>query len=206
MLKVIIVVLNLAKLSISLLVERVKFIVESIEGSAYFGTPDPAMADVTIAKQELVDAETNYELNPNKENKKKVKDKKSALKAIMERVRQYVQGVARLNPIFAENIALAAGLSLKGSGGRKKQVAGVMNTAVSGTVAMLAIVFKIPIYNWQMSLTPDDDKSWINIGITSNAEFIKDNLVSGKRYYFRVGNGGPTAKEVFKIVGNTIVL
>ena len=206
MLKIIIVVLNLAKLSVSLLGQSVKFIVESINGSAYFGTPDPMVIDASKAREALADAVTNYELAPTKENKKKVKDAKKALSAAMELVRQYVQNVARLNPEFSENIAAAAGLTLKSTGGRKAQVYGVMNTAVSGTVSLLAALFKIAIYNWEMTLTPLVDASWIPIGITNKAELMISGLTSGKRYYFRVGNGGDPAKEVFITVGNTVVL
>ena len=206
MLKIIIAVLKLAGLTLSQLGQRVKFIVESIYGSAYFGTPDPMVLDASKARQALADAITTCELAPTKENKKKVKDARKALMAAMELVRQYVQGIARLNPEFAENIADAAGLTLKNNPGRKARVFAVMNTAVSGTVSLLAAVFKIDIYNWQMTLTPLVDSSWLPIGITNKAELMISGLISGKRYYFRVGNGGDPAKEVFKTVGNTVVL
>ena len=206
MLKIIIVVLNLAKLSVSLLGQSVKFIVESINGSAYFITPNPLVDAAGKARGALADAVTNYELAPSKENKKIVKDCRKALMAAMELVRQFVQGIARLNPEFAENIAAAAGLTLKKSGGRKVQGYAVMNTAVSGTVSLLAALFKIAIYNWEMTLTPLVDASWIPIGITNKAELMISGLTSGKRYYFRVGNGGDPAKEVFITVGNTVVL
>ncbi len=206
MLKVIIAVLKLAGLTLSLLGQRVKFIVESINGSAYFVTPNPLVDAADKARGALADAITNCALSPTKENKKIVKDCRKALLAAMELVRQFVQGVARLNPVFAENIADAAGLTLKNNPGKKVQVFAVMNTAVSGTVSLLAVVFKIDIYNWQMTLTPLVDASWVPIGITAKAQLMVSGLISGQRYYFRVGNGGDPAKEVFKTVGNTVVL
>ena len=193
----IVVVMYLAKLSVSNLGVRVKFIVESIVASAYFGVPVPTMLSITTARMELADAQTNYKLNPNKENLKIVRDKKKALMELMELVRQYVQGIARLNPLFAENIALAADMSLQSFPGRSAQTYGAMNTSVIGTVALISAVNLSGMYNWQMTLTPTEDASWVSIGITSKADFMKSGLASIKKYYFRVGNGGAAESEIF---------
>jgi hypothetical protein len=197
MLNIIVVVLYLARLSLSNLGVRVKFIVESVLASAYFGIPFPALLDITNARLALANAITVAKLNPTKENKKKVKDRKRDLMDLMELLRQYVQGIARANPLFAENIAFAAGMTLQNFPGRTAQTYGAMNTAVLGTVALLALVNTANLYHWQMTLTPDDASSWDTIAFTNKADFMKTGLASVKKYYFRVGNGGAVESEVF---------
>ena len=197
MIEMIVVVLMLARLALPDLIARVKLISESIAASAYFGTPTPPLTDVDAARVALANAITTATLTPSRENRKKVKDRRRELMELMERVREYVQGVARANPLFAENIAAAASCSLKSFPGRSPQSYGAMNTAVQGTVALLAAINPSGIYHWQMTLTPADDNSWVSIGITSKADFMKSGLSSVKKYYFRVGNGGAVESEVF---------
>ena len=190
MLNVIIVVLKLAGLNLSLLGERVKLIVESILASAFFAIPYPALADITTARLALADAITVAKQFPSRENKKKVRDRRRELMDLMELSREYVQGIAKLNPMFAENIAFAASMTLKITPGRTPQTYGAMNTGVIGTIALIAAVNLSGMYNWQMTLTPADDASWIPIGTTTKADFMKSGLRSVAKYYFRVGNGG----------------
>jgi hypothetical protein len=197
MLNVIIVVLKLAGLNLSLLGERVKLIVESVLASAYFGIPFPALLDITNARLALANAITVAKQFPSRENKKKVRDRRRELMDLMELLRQYVQGIAKTNPLFAENIAFAAGMTLKLNPGRTPQTYGAMNTAVLGTVALLALVNTASLYHWQMTLTPDDASSWETIAMTNKADFMKTGLSSVKKYYFRVGNGGAVESEVF---------
>ena len=197
MLNVIIVVLKLAGLNLSLLGERVKLIVESVLASAYFGTPFPALLDITNARLALANAITVAKQFPSRENKKKVRDRRRELMDLMELLREYVQGIAKTNPMFAENIAFAAGMTLRITPGRASQTYGAMNTAVIGTVALLAAINVSGLYNWQMTLTPEDVNSWIPIGTTNKADFMKSGLTSVKKYYFRVGNGGAVESEVF---------
>ncbi len=205
MIETIVVVLLLARLALPDLLVRVKFIVESIQGSAYFVTPNPPMLDVDAARVALADAITVAKKNPSRENKKKVKDRKKELMELMEKVREYVQGIARANPVFAENIAAAAGLYLKNFPGKSPQTYGVMNTGVPGTVALIAAVQESGIYNWQMTLTPTNEDSWTTFAITRKADVMKGGLTSVKKYYFRVGNGGDVETEVFSVVFSIVV-
>ncbi len=205
MIETIVVVLLLSGLTLPEVLVRVKFIVESIEASAYFSTPNPTMLDVEAARVALSNAMTVAKKNPSRENKKKVKDRKKELMELLEKVREYVQGIARDNPVFAENIAAAAGLNLKNFRGRTPQTYGVMNTGVPGTVALVAAVQESGIYNWQMTLTPANEDSWTTFAITRKADVMKGGLTSVKKYYFRVGNGGDVETEVFSVVFSIVV-
>jgi hypothetical protein len=99
-------------------------------------------------------------------------------------LRSYVQRVADANAASAASIIESAGMSVKNSRGRGKNVLGVRQGPVSGS-AILTAEFggDRASYDWQWST---DQKMWNSLGEVLQSKRVVKNLPVRQRLFFRV--------------------
>ncbi len=162
-----------------------RHLVQCMTGNAWFPTPNPPLAQVTsdldaldaaetLAKQRAPGAAAARDLK-----KKTVLDDIEALKA-------YVHSVMMQNIASAMAIVLSAGMSPKQFGLRTKLPIDAFVSDVPGQAILRAkAVTKGRVaYEWQIS--SDSGKTWVDLGITTDADTTAEGLVAGSVYMFRV--------------------
>ena len=167
------------------------YIVECMDGNTWFPAPVPSLADVKSATDALRDAEATA-LYAGGASKAARDDRWRELKALMQLLRAYVEGVANSNLEHAEAIVKSAGMAVVVTKREDKRVLSVRQGRVSGLLILVArMVAKECRYSWQMSA--DAGKSWIDLTPTVSAKTTVSGLEPGKTYLFRVRG---TARKV----------
>ena len=161
-----------------------RHVVQCMTGNAWFPAPSPPLGQVTddldaleaaetIARQRAPGAAAARDLK-----KKAVEDDLTGLKA-------YVHAIALKNIASAMAIILSAGLTPKQLGHRSRLPIEALMGPVPGRVLLRAKARGARVaYEWELS--SDSGKSWVAIGITTDADTSVDGLVNGTVYMFRV--------------------
>lgn len=110
----------------------------------------------------------------------------------MDAVVLYVQGKANADPLNAKSIILSSGLNVRKTPAPQPAPEAPKNVDAIFTnePGKILVEWKNPKYSAHsyvyMSATPDVENSWVMVKSLQGRQLLVNNLVSGKRYYFKV--------------------
>ena len=203
--KKVVVVLKLARLSVPHKIEKARFIVTSMTGNAAFATPNPTLASITTNINAL---ETAYlaAKGGSVDETANMYTKEFVLELSLKSLAAYVESIANANTVTAETVVLSSGMEIKTPVIRTARDFSVKPSETPGEVKLSTRHERNSTYIWQMSLDPSQEANWLTIGQATQASLVKNGLISGARYYFRVASVGKEGQGVWSNVLNTIVL
>jgi hypothetical protein len=171
-------------LAISLLVTYVQGILKAMTGNPTFPSPNPPLPTIGSAVSELQVAETAAVTTRAKGTIATRNEKRTALLAMLELLRAYVQSVADATPENAPSIIESAGLALRKTPVRAPRVFAAKADTVSGSVKLIApTAGPRAAYLWQYSA--DAGKTWLDVSPTLQAKTTITGLPAGTAAQFR---------------------
>jgi len=174
-------VLDLPK-RINVLITFANGVVTGMTGNSYFTTPNPTLAVLTAAVNDLQVAETAAAART-KGAAATRNSKKAALITLLEQERMYVQSVADQNAENGPSIIESAGMSVKKSPTRHARVFAAVAGPISGTVKVIAPSGGHRVaYDWQYST---DGKTWVDLTSTLQAKTTMTGQTPGTVLEFR---------------------
>jgi hypothetical protein len=192
--------LNLKSLSTSEKVEKAHQIVKALTGNSSFTTPQPALASVTTAANDLgtafSDAQAARQTAVTKTSI--MHDKESALEGLLRQLAAYVESVAGDD----ESMILSAGIDVKAAGASLPTTEAPLSLSATegdhdGEIDLSWNAVKgAKSYVIERSPDPPTASSWVHQTVSSKSSTSVTGLVSGTRYWFRVaavssgGQGG----------------
>jgi hypothetical protein len=178
------ILLNFYRLSVAALIVFGRSVVTKMTGNSYFTTPNPALADVTTA---IDDMETKAALakDGSKVAKTSMKKAKKKLVDLLRKEAFYVEGVADGD----ENILVSSGFELsKDPIPSQRDAFFVLKGVDIGSVLIGCIaVPNAGAYLWFHSADknlPVAEKDWILEGASTQRKTTLSNLVPEKTYWF----------------------
>jgi hypothetical protein len=189
--------LNLRSLSLTDKIAKGRQIVTAMTNNASFPNPNPSLADVTTAVEELEKTSAAVQA---------AKSEVTTRIAILQNTETKVDHALTQLGSYVENIAgrddaliTSAGMETQAS--RSAPSSPAVPQALSATAGEhegnINLTWKpapnARSYVIEASLDPATPTSWIHVGIATSAAKAIANLVTGKRYWFRVatvGTGG----------------
>ena len=180
----IIAVLKLPQRRVPLYVSRARAIVEAVGRSAWFPSPEPSLAVVTTAIDDLAAAEAAT-LTRAMDTVSLRDTKRDALAALLEHLRIYVQAIADANPEHAATIIQSAGMSVKDARGPGPRVFRVKTKGGGVVDVILPSAGDRAAYEVQYSL--DGGKSWLGVpqAVTNKTTVTVRGLKPGSTVSFR---------------------
>ncbi|MBB3186643.1 fibronectin type III domain-containing protein [Microbacter margulisiae] len=177
-------VLSFVRLSIWEKIAYYRNVVAKMKDNTLFPTPDVPIAD---AEKKLDEFETAAQ---------KARDGSTADTALMHQTEEETDAIFRKLAAYVERIAdgdeaiiLQAGFTLsKDPSPRKQPILMVEDGAMSGSVRLRRkAVTGSRSYIWQIIVgaLPASEKDWVTLGVSTQVEYIAENLTIGTRYYFR---------------------
>ena len=158
-------------------------IVTGMTGNPSFPTPTPTLAAVTAAIAQLQIAETAA-LGRAKGTAATRNEKRTALVALLELLRAYVQSVADATPENGASIIGGAGLAVRKSPTHAARVFTAKTGTVSGTATLYAkSAGARAAYLWEYST--DGGKTWVAAPVTVQAKTTVVGLTPGATVQFR---------------------
>lgn len=176
--------LGLAKLGIPAKLEKGRNIVSRMTADSRFANCIPALADVTIALDELEDAALAAQ-GAGPAQTSIMYDKEKVVDSMLTKLLNYVEIIADGD----ESIILAAGMEVRGKGSRQPFQFTVVNGNREGEAVLQSPVTPRASYIWQRCKDPlsiDGENKWEQIAVTTLATLVTIGLVSGVKYWFRV--------------------
>ncbi|MFH1005849.1 MAG: fibronectin type III domain-containing protein [Bacteroidota bacterium] len=180
-----VVALKLARLAMAKKIEKARFILTSMIGNAYFPTPSPPLAIISGCVNNL---ETAYiaAQGGGADETAAMHAKELLFDLALKSLAAYVEGVANSNPVNAEAIALSAGMEVKKIGIHTAHEFNLSATGNPGEIKVSTKYVERSTFMFQMCINTGDEGNWETIMQSTRSKFVKKNLVSGTRYYFRV--------------------
>jgi hypothetical protein len=174
--------LNLPK-QISQLLGIARAIAQAMSGNKSFPNPDPPVAAINTAADELEASEAD--VKGGAKNAAPTRDTKAAvLVSLLEQERAYVQKIANADPPNAEVLIHAAAMNVKKVPNRAPRVFGAKQGAVSGSAALITrSAGRRASYDWEYSA--DGGKTWQAAPSTVQAKTVVSGLQPGVGYAFR---------------------
>ncbi len=207
--KKVVVVLKLSRLTIPQKIAKARFIVTSMTGNAFFiapnPLPNPALSVITTDVNALETASIAAQ-GGGKDETAVMHAKEEILDRDVSILAAYIQMVANNNLANAEPIVFSAGMDIKSAGVHTAHEFAVINTKNPGEVKLVTQFENRSVFNWQMSTDISLDTNWQTIGMATQAKLLKNGLISGKRYYFRVASISKDGQQPWSNVLNIIVL
>ena len=158
-------------------------IVKAVTGNPMFPAPLPTMAAVNQAITELTTAETAAQ-SRHKGAVTTRNEKVTALAALLQQLKAYVQAVADANVENGASIIESAGMGVRKAAVRKARTFEALPGAVSGSVKLVAkSAARRASYEWQYSV--DGGKTWQSAPVTLQAKTIVQGLTPGATVTFR---------------------
>ena len=168
---------------VSALITYAQGIVKGMTNNASFPNPTPTLAQVTTAIDELQAAETAA-LTRAKGAAAIRNEKHTALVALLQQLRSYIQAAADANVENGASIIQSAGIALKKTPVRPKRVFAAKFGAVSGSVHLVAeAAARRASYEWQYST--DGGKTWVQAPSTLQAKTTVNGLAPSTTVVFR---------------------
>jgi hypothetical protein len=183
--KKIVVVLRLAKLSISKKIAKGRFIVLSMTDNPNFSTPNPTLETITTNINVVETASLAAE-GGGTDNTAFMHAKELTLDLSLKSLGAYVESVANASPLDAEAIILSAGMEVKTPVIYTAREFNVSTTENPGKIKMSTKHVSRATFVFQMCTDPSNESNWQTISQSTRAKFVKSELNSGTRYYFRV--------------------
>jgi hypothetical protein len=165
------------------LIKLAQAIVTTMTGNANFATPEPPLASVTVATNDLMVAETATQARTRGAAATR-NDKRSTLLQLLEQVKGYIQKTADANMENGAAIIQSAGVSVKKPAVRTPRTFEAKPGAVSGSVKLVAkSASHRASYEWQYST--DGGKTWLSAPVTLQAKTTISGLTPGGTVTFR---------------------
>jgi hypothetical protein len=183
--------LSLRRLTISQKIAKAELIAGSLNGNASFPTPQPTLATLAQAKDELADAysEARNARQTAKEKTTIQNKKEAALDRLFSQLAAYVESVAGSN----EELILSAGMDPRAAAvaatgtPSQPQALAAMAGDYEGQIDLSwDTVDGVRSYVIERSGGPVTATSWSYSGVSTKSSFTAANLNSGTRYWFRV--------------------
>jgi hypothetical protein len=156
---------------------------KKMTGNPNFPSPIPTLAEFGIAIGDLQSAET-LALGRTKGAVTLRNEKRTALVAVIQRLRTYVQSVADLDGTNAASIITSAGFAVRKTPTRTARVFHAAPGPVSGTADIVApSAARRASYEWQYST--DGGKTWVALPPTLQAKTSIAGLTPGSSAEFK---------------------
>ncbi len=158
-------------------------IAHAMDGNKSFPNPDPPVAAITTAADDLEAAEAEVEAGGR--NAIPTRNVKAAvLVSLLEQEKGYVQKIANADPAHADVLIHAAAMNIKRVPARAPRVFDAKQGAVSGSVALVSpSVGRRAAYDWEYST--DGGKTWQAAPSTVRTKTLLSGLQPGVTYAFR---------------------
>ncbi len=181
--------LGLAKLSLPQKIEKARQWAAMVGGNAIFVNPLPALAAITDGAN-AAEAAYNAAQSGGPALTAVMNDKEVELDSLLTRLGNYVEIIANGN----ETIILAAGMDVRGKGGRGAFKFEVTSGYHEGEAILQSPVTPRAGYVWQKSVdslpaeapAPANASTWEILGFTTVATITATSLKPGTLYWFRV--------------------
>jgi hypothetical protein len=165
------------------LVSLARAMVTAMTDNPAFPNPNPALASVTAAIDELQVAQQLVKTRAHGAAASR-NEKRTALVTQLETLRSYIQTVAAAHPETAESVIRSAGVAVRKPVVRQKQAFRATPGAVSGSVKLTtSIAARRAFYEWESSL--DGGKTWQTLPATLQARTTVMGLTAGVTAMFR---------------------
>ena len=165
------------------LIKYGRAIMTAMGGNPNFPTPEPALASVTAALDELQVAETATQARTHGAAATR-NDKRSTVVQLLEQLKGYIQKTADANMENGAAIIQSAGVSVKKPAARAPRTFEAKPGAVSGSVKLVAkSAARRASYEWQYSA--DGGKTWQSAPVTLQAKTTILGLTPGATVTFR---------------------
>lgn len=178
--------LNLPEYEVPLFVSKARFIVERMTGNAWFPSPDPPLADIQAALDDLAKAETTAFTRALGAVAAR-NEKRLVLVARLQHLQAYVQAIATANLESAASIIESAGMDVKKVGKPPPRAFGASPGRVSGDVDLVVpSAGDRAAYEFQHSL--DAGKTWLGLPdpVATKTKVTVRGLTPGATVHFRV--------------------
>ena len=168
---------------VSALITYAQGIVKGMTNNASFPNPTPTLAQVTTAIDELQAAETAA-LTRAKGAAAIRNEKHTALVALLQQLRSYIQAAADANVENGASIIQSAGIQVRKVPVHAARVFAAKPAAVSGSVVLHAVsAARRASYEWQYST--DGGKTWITAPVTLQSKTTIAGLAAGATVLFK---------------------
>jgi hypothetical protein len=158
-------------------------ILKRMAGNAYFSNPNPTLAAITTAMDDLQVAEAAA-ISRVKGAVAARNDKRKALVALLQQLRAYIQSVADADEGNGPAIIESAGLAVRKRAARKARVFAAKPGLTSGVAkVVVASAGHRASYEWQYSI--DGGKTWVLAPVTLQAKTTIAGLTPGGVVQFR---------------------
>jgi hypothetical protein len=169
--------------SVPALIALARSMVTSMTSNALFTTPDPTLAAVTAATNELETAQTAAKARTHGAVAAR-NDKRAVLVTLLEQLKAYIQKTADANLEIAPTVIQSAGIQVRKVPAHAARVFGAKPAAVSGSVILHAVsAARRASYEWQYST--DGGKTWVQAPGTLQTKTTIAGLTPGATVTFR---------------------
>jgi len=165
------------------LIALARSMVTSMTNNASFPNPDPTLAAVTAATNELETAETAAKARTHGAVAAR-NDKRVALVTLLEQLKAYIQKTADADLEIATTVIQSAGIQVRKVPVHAARVFAAKPAAVSGSVILHAVsAARRASYEWQYST--DGGKTWVQAPGTLQTKTTITGLTPGVTVTFR---------------------
>ena len=182
------VVLKLDKRSVPNKIEFARSVVLQMTGNPHFITPNPALASIDSAANDLETAYVKAQ-NGGPQDTADMRAKEEALDLLLTAEGGYVETTANANSADDEvaiAIILSAGMDVKRTGSVNIPILSVKQGDKPGSVKLRRKAEEGSVYKWQMSADSFTKSGLTDAGEGSLATFEITGLTPVTRYWFRV--------------------
>lgn len=176
--------LGLWKLSIAEKIAKIRFIIMSLIGNAWFPSPNPTGTVITTNVNNLEAAYLKAQ-GGGADEVAAMRAAEAKLDLSVNLLAAYVESIANADPANAEAIILSAGMELRGKRGKTNH-GYELTSGKSGEIIITFPAVKGAMYEIQMCTDFTKDENWKRIYIGTKSKFVMAGLTPGVRYFFRV--------------------
>lgn len=200
--------LNLSRLSISAKLDLAKQIVNAMTGNTNFATPNPTLAQITTAADNLEAARSELlALRAEARNKTVIQEQlEDALAKLLTQLAAYVENISGNNPV----IITSAGMDVKATAAPTGPLAppAAFNTTSGDSDGEIDLGWNsdpgAKSYVIEMSTQGPPNAVWTQAKTTTKSKESITGLQSGTRYWFRVAAIGATGQSGWSDISTRI--
>lgn len=179
--------MKVTRIPVSKVLANVESVLLNMTDNPDFPTPNPTLSIVKTQKDELALA-VSTAIDGSKAEKAIVPEKLRKLILTMRTLQAYVESIANSNANIGrgEQVVLGAGMAVKVFTPRQKRVFNLKNNTLKGSItAFCPRTKKDILFEFEHTLTPDDETSYISSGQFPSAKRIISDLQSCSKCYVR---------------------
>lgn len=155
------------------------YVYKHLYGNPNFKDPLPKLEDL-LSFINALDKAIKSRTEGEKWSVNAVKDAEKNLRRILRGLASYVEVVGN----NVDTVILSSGFTIKKNGGKAARSFSAKQGSNSGTVDLIAPSSRKAAYRWEMSLSPTE--GWSVIDVTNISETTITGLNPGEKYWFRV--------------------